>query len=507
MNTWDSLSRQIKDKDTGEVISNDTRPIRDVYAQAMMAPQYADLTFPVPVGQHCIYEGKLYVAAQGIQTSEVWTAAHWTEVKLGAELANLKSHFDIDVSENKIIYDTIVATDNPSGTHVVYADIYLAQGQDYVFRFCMNGVWRTFGSTKCTIEKNGDVIATLFSYTSIPNTGLSFTWTDESGVYKIHTLTSASVSWTAQQIADGLMVYDADLTNPVYVQGEIIWTAKNAGRVNGMTAAEIIESAKQADSADYALIAYGDSLTQGAGSSGVGYRYLDICKEALSARNDIPFGYGGSASLAIAFTAGAVSGYVPPNVREFALKYADLTTNINIALNQLNNKAVIIDGQEYTISQTGNSAFSLPNDYTPSDLWLPVTVKNATLTADIYIIWVGTNDGGYQWDVIDAMIAKLPHSQYVVMGLTKLGTNTSIEDEQKAYRQYGSHFFNTRVQIVNNAFSVLDMTPTVEDTEAISAGLMPPSLMTDATHFNDSGYEAVGKLLAIHIKSLGYEYR
>jgi len=94
MNTWDSLSRQIKDKDTGEVISNDTRPIRDVYAQAMMAPQYNDLTFPVPAGQHCIYEGKLYVAAQGIQTSEVWTAAHWTEVKLGAELANLKSQTD-----------------------------------------------------------------------------------------------------------------------------------------------------------------------------------------------------------------------------------------------------------------------------------------------------------------------------------------------------------------------------------------------------------------------------
>lgn len=101
MNTWDSLSRQVKDKSTGAVKSTDTRPVRDVYAQGMMAPQYSALTFPVAAGAHCIYEGELYAAKQAIAASEAWTAAHWDKVQLGAEVAkvgasvtDLKSHLE-----------------------------------------------------------------------------------------------------------------------------------------------------------------------------------------------------------------------------------------------------------------------------------------------------------------------------------------------------------------------------------------------------------------------------
>lgn len=89
MNTWDSLSRQVKDKSTGALKSTDTRPVRDVYAQGMMAPQYSALTFPVAAGAHCIYEGELYAAKQAIAASEAWTAAHWDKVQLGAELAKV----------------------------------------------------------------------------------------------------------------------------------------------------------------------------------------------------------------------------------------------------------------------------------------------------------------------------------------------------------------------------------------------------------------------------------
>ena len=105
------------------------------------------------------------------------------------------------------------------------------------------------------------------------------------------------------------------------------------------------------------------------------------------------------------------------------------------------------------------------------------------------------------------MISKLPTEQYIVMGLTRLGTDTTVEDELKAYQKYGSHFFNTRIQIINNAFTVLGKTPTSADTTAMASGLMPPSLLYDSTHFKDDGYEAIGKLLAIHVKSLGYDYR
>lgn len=425
---------------------------------------------------------------------------------LETDMDAVQDCFEDVPNNNRIIYNTITTETTQAGSRVVYADIYLEQNKSYVFRFWYNGGWYVFGSTKCTIESNGSVVETLFSYDSIPNTGLAFTWTEDSGVYKIHTLSGQAIGWTAQTIADGLMVYNSDLTDPVYVQGELITMAKDAERVGTMTASQIIAAAK-ASNADYSLIAYGDSLTQGAGSSGIGYRYLDICKTALEAKNDLPLGYGGSTSKAIAFTAGAISAYIPPNLTTFSLKYADLTSDVSIALNQLNNKTVIIGGEEYTISQTDSTEYSLPETYTPSDMYLPVVVKSSRYIADIYVIWVGTNDHDYKWDIIDAMISKLPHKQYIVMGLTRLGTDTTVENELKAYEKYGSHFFNTRIQIINNAFPVLDATPDPDDETAMAAGLMPPSLMSDDTHFNNDGYEAIGKLLAIHIKSLGYKYK
>lgn len=40
-------------------------------------PAYSDLTFPVATGQRCMHEGVPYAANQAIETSEDWTAAHW----------------------------------------------------------------------------------------------------------------------------------------------------------------------------------------------------------------------------------------------------------------------------------------------------------------------------------------------------------------------------------------------------------------------------------------------
>ena len=55
------------------------------------APNYANLTFPVEVGTHCTHGGNYYVAKTQIDSSEAWTAAHWTQVTAGAEIGDLKS--------------------------------------------------------------------------------------------------------------------------------------------------------------------------------------------------------------------------------------------------------------------------------------------------------------------------------------------------------------------------------------------------------------------------------
>ena len=55
------------------------------------APDYANLTFPVEVGTHCTHGGNYYVANTKIDSSEAWTAAHWTQVTAGAEIGDLTS--------------------------------------------------------------------------------------------------------------------------------------------------------------------------------------------------------------------------------------------------------------------------------------------------------------------------------------------------------------------------------------------------------------------------------
>ena len=89
--------------DPGEVINDIDDLIADINAAvasipadysallATIAPNYADLTFPVSAGQWCWYSGVLYAANQDISTSENWTAAHWRTVTVGGEVASLKS--------------------------------------------------------------------------------------------------------------------------------------------------------------------------------------------------------------------------------------------------------------------------------------------------------------------------------------------------------------------------------------------------------------------------------
>lgn len=63
--------------------------------QENFAPLYADLTFPVQKGQHCIYGGIYYEANTGIASSEAWTEAHWTKTDVGGEISGLNGSLDM----------------------------------------------------------------------------------------------------------------------------------------------------------------------------------------------------------------------------------------------------------------------------------------------------------------------------------------------------------------------------------------------------------------------------
>lgn len=58
---------------------------------ASIAPDYANLSFPVSAGTYAWYNGTLYSAAADIPASETWTPSHWKAAVMGDELTDLKS--------------------------------------------------------------------------------------------------------------------------------------------------------------------------------------------------------------------------------------------------------------------------------------------------------------------------------------------------------------------------------------------------------------------------------
>lgn len=252
---------------------------------------------------------------------------------------------------------------------------------------------------------------------------------------------------------------------------------------------------------NYDLMGVGDSLMAGTGGEGV--NITKECASILELKSYGVFGFGGSLTKDIGFTFGAFSGYIEPNKTTFKIKNADLTADIWIANNQLNGKTVIVDGKEYIVKQTAKDTFSL-NGYTPQNIYVPIHTKESEYTSNVYLIWCGTNDRGYKWDYLETIAKRIPNNKYVVLGLTKYGTDTTVASEAIGMNTFGSHFFNTRLQVINNAFNVLGIKPTEEDIEKMNNGLMPPSLLSDETHFNANGYKAIGILLAKHIESLNY---
>lgn len=60
------------------------------YGTALLAPNYSSSS-TYKVGDHVIYSGNYYVCKTAITTAEAWTAAHWTQVTVGGEAADLKS--------------------------------------------------------------------------------------------------------------------------------------------------------------------------------------------------------------------------------------------------------------------------------------------------------------------------------------------------------------------------------------------------------------------------------
>lgn len=78
----------------------------------IVAVPYASITFPVPLGKYTYYNNNLYRCISPIASSESFTAAHWTQVRLGDDVSDLKSALNNISGYGGNLFDPADATDN-----------------------------------------------------------------------------------------------------------------------------------------------------------------------------------------------------------------------------------------------------------------------------------------------------------------------------------------------------------------------------------------------------------
>mgnify|MGYP005850694801 CR=1 FL=1 len=283
---------------------------------------------------------------------------------------------------------------------------------------------------------------------------------------------------------------------------------------------------------------WGDSLTRGVGvGSSYSKAFPYVLYGLLDGREVINCGVGGENTVNIASRQGGLPNIVKPftipadtNKLEIELTniYGDsagILLQGGSALDPITGKYVMtaqinpcsINGVEGTLTyENGKYYFSRSEKGESVIVSRPTTLITYAMKSmrdNINIIWLGTN-GGFSTsseliEYIDAMIDYMTpiNKKYIVFGIHHL-VNTVTETfemiEKNMTLHFGRHYINQRKYMLEYGLSDAGITPTVEDTTAISQGKIPPSLLYDDVHYNDKGYNIIATLAYERGKELDY---
>lgn len=283
---------------------------------------------------------------------------------------------------------------------------------------------------------------------------------------------------------------------------------------------------------------WGDSLTRGVGvGSSYSKAFPYVLYGLLDGRKVINCGVGGENTINIASRQGGLPNIVKPftipadtNKVEIELTniYGDsagILLQGGSALDPITGKYVMtaqinpcsINGVEGTLTyENGKYYFSRSENGESVIVSRPTTLITYAMKSmrdNINIIWLGTN-GGFSTsseliEYIDAMIDYMTpiNKKYIVFGIHHLVstvTETFEMIEKNMTLHFGRHYINQRKYMLEYGLSDAGITPTVEDTTAISQGKIPPSLLYDDVHYNDKGYNIIATLASERGKELGY---
>lgn len=283
---------------------------------------------------------------------------------------------------------------------------------------------------------------------------------------------------------------------------------------------------------------WGDSLTRGVG---VGDSYSKafpyVLYGLLDGREVINCGVGGENTINIASRQGGLPNIVKPftipaNASKVEVKLTNIyggSTGILLqggsALDPTTGKYVMtaqinpcsINGVEGTLTyENGKYYFSRSENGESVIVSRPtplITYAMKSMRDNINIIWIGTN-GGFTTsaeliECIEAMIDYMSpiKKKYIVIGIHHLVstvTETFEMIEKNMAMHFGRRYINQRKYMIEYGLSDAGITPTVEDTTAISEDKIPPSLLYDTVHYNDKGYNIIANLVVERGKELGY---
>lgn len=308
------------------------------------------------------------------------------------------------------------------------------------------------------------------------------------------------------------------------------------------------------------IACWGDSMIQGAGCNEA-YIYSDNGIEDISyfttpsalqyftSINTYNFGVGGENSYHIALRAGGIPIYTDRDIyiTDYSLAYVKF-----------------VDEHEETIDMDDYSGYGYENNTYPDTVyindvlcyveraddglyisicsdadcdsvtemyinaWTRVIPKAAyDHRNDILILEMGSN-GGWENDY-DELIKQYQniidnsyYADYIIVGDTdNPGESADIYQdvyddngnyaglhatlwEQALYDAFGQHFLNTRLYLMENAFSDCGLTPTENDIIDIQTGNLPEQIRADFTHFNSYGYYSKAKAIYLKGIELGY---
>lgn len=312
---------------------------------------------------------------------------------------------------------------------------------------------------------------------------------------------------------------------------------------------KVVKKSVNAEKADYAeraggiaqkeqnIACIGDSLTYGYGANPGSTDYPTILSQ-LNGKTVYNLGVSGESTDEILARQGGFPAIVNPFTIPADTSKVEITfaSTINIgggktSLLKKNSSSlvnpVIIDGVEGNISFLDNKYY-----FTRLESGVQYEVKRPQYVVtremrehkdDIQIIFIGTNGG---WMItadnaetrikkltsqIDMMIDYNTSKKYIIVGIHYFYnwvlynglTKEQLENEMSL--KYGNHYINLRKYMIEYGLDDAGLTPTESDTESISKGDVPPSLLySDGIHGNSKFYNILANLVNKKGIELGY---